>query len=234
MKKILSVDWDYFMLTNKKDRNHFPDMTTENFKQSITSYVWSTYYASYDKLKDIKIKEADYDYLLDLFNRQNNDIPVIIADSHFHIYDYIINNFKADNSLDIYNIDFHHDMFSEYINKQINCGNWLLKLWNDGYINCIYWANDEDSNTCKEDLLEVEIDSITGNFDVIYLAKSSVWSAPHLDIYFSELVYSIIAKFKNIIRYGELDEITFDRYPKIEQDSIKYKNVIKKLIRGVK
>ena len=127
---ILSLDFDYFLKFENDDTSvlsEFPD-GTEAFLQ-FNDAVWAirlAYKEVDDKIKTVKCNEDELAKVSVFLNGCNPDIPAMIANSHVHIYDFIISHAKQGQELRILNLDFHHDAYN--ISQELNCGNWVLKL----------------------------------------------------------------------------------------------------------
>jgi hypothetical protein len=219
--RILSIDWNYFAEATVDERFVlFPDIDNENISTKTINFIWTYKYSNSNTLKNtrvfnirelsnIPLKEKDFNILIDIIKNQNTKSKSYIANNHYCIYETIkeLNN----NNIELYNIDFHHHMFS--FNKNKNCGNWLYNLIYEGYIKKSFWIKDTFSNI--EDLKSTEIidiHEIQGDFDIIFLAKSSLWSPPHLDKYFNILVDVIMKKFNESMFYGDYVDLLSNRY----------------------
>ena len=127
---ILSLDFDYFLKFENDDTSvlsEFPD-GTEAFLQ-YNDIVWANRLATKeveDKIKTVKCNEDEFAKVYVFLNDCKADIPVMIANSHVHIYDFILSHAKQGQDLRILNLDFHHDAYNT--SQELNCGNWALKL----------------------------------------------------------------------------------------------------------
>lgn len=211
--KVLSIDWDYFIDASANERaTLFPDGGNEEIPPFLRNIIWATHYN--DKLRSIGIKENDYNVMKELI--ANNFEKIMIADSHKHIYEFITDDLE-DDEIDVYNIDFHHDLYGiNNIRRQdVDCGNWMVKLFDE--FDCNYfWINQEDSDKKLEnenfcDLKEMKIEDLKKeSFDVLYICRSSVWSPPHLDKYFIEAFCPLLEQTEIPVTYET--DIMEDRY----------------------
>ena len=168
----------------------------------------------------------EYDSLLELLSKQNRNCPVMIANSHSHIYGFIQSYLRG--TAQITNIDMHHDIIND--NAELDCGNWISKLIKDKVIaksspkeyNSIRWIANPislDTYGLSEDLdpqmqktlanlcqCKSIADIIDEKFDIIYLARSDNWSPPHLDTYFCDLVKKIKERFFDIVVEKSIDK----------------------------
>ena len=168
----------------------------------------------------------EYDSLLELLSKQNRNCPVMIANSHSHIYGFIQSYLRG--TAQITNIDMHHDIIND--NAELDCGNWISKLIKDKVIaksspkeyNSIRWIANPislDTYGLSEDLdpqmqktlanlcqCKSIADIIDEKFDIIYLARSDNWSPPHLDTYFCDLVKKIKERFFDIVVERGIDK----------------------------
>lgn len=209
--KVLSIDFDYFQKVDKSTiTNCYPDGI--DVPTDVSSIIWSGYYAnpkSSEQLQHVDILSEEFETLKSILTSNKNvkkSAPVMIANSHVHIYDFIhkmVPIFKAD-GVNIVNIDMHHDMFNETGN--LDCGNWLSYITDDFKDNCnISWIANPTSIECygfktgELSNLPTSIQEIINcKFDIIFLCRSDNWLPPHLDIYFDELVQLIANRFKHI------------------------------------
>lgn len=210
MKRILSVDWDYFINASDEERLAlFPDGGNEELSESIKNFIWDSLYRD-PKLKEIGIREDDYSTLVEM-SEQYFDGDCIVADSHKHIYDAIMEITTADEEFEVINIDFHHDLY-DYRTREgrVNCGNWGTILKEDRP-NCKFvWVKHPNSDTRVIGGGEVDAEIIEFKdfiyrytllhyiqFDLVYLCRSAMWSPPHLDQKFIDIVNNLAQKKNN-------------------------------------
>ena len=209
--KVLSIDFDYFQNVDVDTiRNCYPDGIDLSTK--LSSIVWAGYYAN-DKTKcqlgNVTILDDELNKLRRILTSRNNtrvSTPVLITNSHVHIYDFIHKHARKFNATDvnIVNIDMHHDLFNN--NPELDCGNWLSHIHDDFKDHCnISWIANPISKKCydfNETLNRIVLDSIDSirdcKFDIIFLCRSDNWLAPHLDTYFNDLVKLISLRFANV------------------------------------
>lgn len=188
MKRFLSVDWDFFIDATADQRySLFPDGGNENLPSSLRDYIWDTHYA-YEELMSIKVS-GEYESFLKICKEFKGVCS--IADSHKYAYDFIMENTTPDEEFEVYNIDFHHDLYNYVTSnlEKVNCGNWGTVLRQERPHMKYLWVKREDSDTS-----DVSVDSMSFSqfsqlfpgrinkyFDFLYLCRSSVWSPPHLD-----------------------------------------------------
>lgn len=228
MKKILSIDWDYFMDCNKEERVYlFPDGGRE-YSPKLMDIIWASYYKDTGKdfikknTKDIKIDDGYFSYL-NVWSEMKDLSETIFASSISHLSIIsLVNEFDIEN-IELINIDYHHDCYN-HMKEEKNCGNWLIYLLNNFNIKA-KWIKRKDSDLKGlPDKLEVKKDlSIIKNFnpDYIFLTKSNIWSPPHLDNKFLELLYNLSSNTKNHLTYSNSEELT-DRYNNIKNLSKDY------------
>lgn len=209
--KVLSVDFDYFQkVTVDTIRNYYPDGI--DLPTELSTIVWSGYYANdrtRNKLSSVTILNDELNLLRKLLTSKDNfrvSTPVLIANSHACIYDFIheyIDIYDA-TDVNIVNIDMHHDFFNNH--ETLDCGNWLSHIYNDYPNHCnISWIANPVSNLCYE--FDQTLNSIVQNsirsiqdfkFDILFLCRSDNWLAPHLDCHFDNLVKLISLRFPNV------------------------------------
>ena len=133
----------------------------------------------------------------------------MIANSHKEIIELISDSIAlalCDGiSIEVDNVDFHHDRFDNGSN--LNCGNWVL--WLDDLVDLKYrWVSRKDSER-GEELCEIGISDLREDYDYIFLCKSDVWSPPHLDKKFNELQRLLVSL--GVPTYRE-NGINYSRY----------------------
>lgn len=204
MKRFLSIDWDFFVDATMTQRLvMFPDGGNESLGTTFSNYIWDTLYRN-PELQTIKVS-TDYKKLLKICEEYYGQC--LITDSHKHIFDLIMDNTTFNEEFEVYNIDFHHDMYNYRTGKEkINCGNWGSILKNEDRPNMkFFWIKREDSDTRVIGDVEVDAKLITmgqlthkfnsksfSGFDFLFMCRSSVWSPPHLDKYFVKVVEELM------------------------------------------
>ena len=213
---ILSLDFDYFLKFENDDTSvlsKFPD-GTEAFLQ-FNDAVWATHLAYKeveDKIKTVKCNEYELAKVSVFLNACKADIPVMIANSHVNIYDFILSHAKTGQELRILNLDFHHDAYNT--SQELNCGNWVLKLKERTANPVLYqWITSDNGWKTSEGTIPrfvqeayrfksfVEYLSWNKDYkpDLIFLCRSDVWVPPHLDGYFDKLMRFAASHFDNVI-----------------------------------
>ena len=190
MKKFLSIDWDFFIDADFDQRSLlFPDGGDEN--SSLSKYIWDSLYRNPELTK---VGVSDYGTLLTILN--NFSGQCYFADSHRYAYDFIMDRTSPDEEFEVYNIDFHHDLYNYRTgNERVNCGNWGTILREDRPNMKFIWVKKPDSDPMTIGNFEVDCDmwdieqfreyiKHNPDFDFLYMCRSSIWSPPHLDKYF--------------------------------------------------
>ena len=192
MKRFLSIDWDFFVGATALQRALlFPDGGNENLHTDLRKYVWDSRYRD-PELSEIKVI-YEYRTLLKIFREFKG--KCFIADSHRFAYDFIMENTSPDEEFEVYNIDFHHDLYNYRTgDERVNCGNWGTILREDRPNMKFVWVKREDSETMTIGDVEVDAemmdvkhfvsifkDGVAKHFDYLYFCRSAVWSPPHLD-----------------------------------------------------
>ena len=212
MKRFLSIDWDFFIDATADDRALlFPDGGTENMPDSIKKYVWDSRYGD-PRLEEIEVDSDALKYIQKLCRTFCG--KCFIAESHKYAFDFIMDNTTPDERFEVYNIDFHHDLY-DFGYKRVNCGNWVAKL-NDKRPHMKYvWVSRPDSEI-KADTLRMSFDAFKNRcgkdsselFDHLFLCRSDMWSPPHLDSYFRRLVRTLFSNQFAEVRYEQgIDKI---------------------------
>ena len=201
IKKFLSIDWDYFIDATADERLIlFPDGGNENMPDSIKRYVWDSRYSD-PRLEVIDVDLEALKYIQKLCRSFSGQC--YITESHKYAYDFIMGNTNPDEQFEVYNIDFHHDLY-DFGHKRVNCGNWVTKLQEKRPNMKYMWVSRADSERLSK--AEVKVAFIQMTFDAfisrcnnefkglpnhLFLCRSDMWSPPHLDKYFRRLVRTL-------------------------------------------
>ena len=196
---VLSIDWDYFIGCDCLTRlMKFPDGGNENLSPWLQTLVWNTRYNDLylhtkgaESLSSIPVFDPAYKDMCK-FLRSSRRIRTYAAESHSMIYPLVEDLFNKYDEVEVWNLDFHHDMFVTGGNS-LDCGNWLRFFADLKPDANITWVRREDSDT---DSLFGEfpyhhtthISEIQGEFDLVFLCFSSPWTPPHLYDKFVEMV----------------------------------------------
>jgi hypothetical protein len=206
-RKILSIDWDYFIDASLDERSlYFPDGGNEELSMHIQNIIWVSRYMKIKDRKsliDFEVRKKDITTLQHIL-LDNSEAITLIADSHKHIYEFIheLREKYGWGKIDITNIDYHHDLFD--IGEGINCGNWFNHLINEGIVGNSTWIKHSDSDTStmvgkieeKTSLKDIENEG----FSAIFLCRSNMWSPPHLDAEFNKVVSLIKRRFTSGVK----------------------------------
>ena len=189
MKRILSIDFDYFINTGIYTRNEkFPD--GEDHLANVQD-IWLNHYLKYPEIHNIGVTLNFHNYCRALRSLEKG--KVLIADSHADIVK-VFNDIDVDERLEVVNIDFHHD---NYITggDTLDCANWVRHLMTKRPNTKFYWVRREDSETVS---LEGEFPYPHGieylntlDFDYVFLCFSPEWTPPHLRPYFNDLCRAV-------------------------------------------
>lgn len=208
--KILSIDFDFFQCVEKETLYTYPDGHDLSTEMSI--FVWTHHYANPQEeklLNKVSVNQKLLDEMKEIIiNNKSEEVdkPTMVANSHKHIYDFIVKNYnpKKHNGIDLVNIDMHHDMFND--NPELDCGNWITHI-TERYPNYqMTWI----ANPISEEMygfgekikhyVKTDFESIKDKqFDIIFLCRSDTWLPPHLDDKFDELYQCIIENYYNVL-----------------------------------
>lgn len=206
---VLSIDFDYFQgVTKDILTTCYPDGI--DLPTPLSSVVWCSHYAhpyTAEKLESVGILEQELDYLKQILHQTlSQNTPVMICNSHVHIYDFIHEHMKQRHAkqLAVTNIDLHHDCFND--NSELDCGNWISHLKSEYHANCkIRWIHNPISLSVfgLDDLQGLPVYNsishvLNESFDIVFLCRSDNWLAPHLDPYFQDIRDIIFQTCENI------------------------------------
>lgn len=209
---ILSIDFDFFQNVTLDVLGAYPDgvdNTTE-----LSEFIWGEIYSGIDadKIKQVTIRKDEINLIKQIFLKQKKKIPVMVTNSHKHIYDFIHEHADINEPLKLVNIDMHHDMFNnnaELETPVLDCGNWVTFITNE-YKTDFSWIanpvssemfglNNVDAGEDIDRLIPLSVDCIKNiQFDAIFMCRSDTWTPPHLDRYFSELCSCLLKKFGTV------------------------------------
>lgn len=212
--KVLSIDYDYFQKVSIETiKKHYPDGV--DLPTKITEITWSSHYANPYSAKPLKAVEVNWEELetmQDILDNQRTDLPVLITNSHVHIYDFIHEHCKTE-KLFLTNVDMHHDMFND--NPKLDCGNWIKHIQNDygeenvglrwisNPISCevFGFGENERNMECKgQKVFPTSVSDISDiQFDLVFLCRSDTWTPPHLDVGFEVLVETCVEHFDKVL-----------------------------------
>lgn len=220
--KVLSIDWDYLVNATTTQRMRlFPDGGSETLPVMVQDIVWSSRYGENEELEkigvDIKALELLKKFILKTCSKSTY---CMVYDSHKWCFDEVISRLHSNQSIEVVNIDYHHDLYRNDFLNEVDCGNWVNCLFetnvyrNGKKSDKYYWVHRKDSDMLSEPKEYVktktieELSTLEGfEFDLLFICRSSVWSPPHLDKGFIEFYQWID---KNITR-AEVN-ITGSRY----------------------
>ena len=209
---ILSIDFDYFQNVVLSDLYAYPDGIDNN--TAMSEIIWGGIYGgvSGEAIEQITIRKTELNGAKRLIRKQKRNIPVMITNSHKHIYDFIHKYADVDEPLRLVNVDMHHDMFNDGLELDdpvLDCGNWVSFIIKEYKTNFTWIANPvsskmyglghiETKNTIDK-LISTSLKHIKDmQFDAIFLCRSDTWTPPHLDCYFTELCACMLDHFGEI------------------------------------
>lgn len=225
--RILSIDWDYFINATCNQRTYlFPDGGNENIGEYLSNIIWQTRYVQAnsmgdERIENIGIREDAYNMIFRTFKQSP---CYICCDSHKELGNFILNmmsnNSNAKNDvLEITNIDHHSDCYD--IGEELNCGNWVNKVFEKCPDAKLVWVGNEDSSFDIPDSMKdcdikttTLLDCLSERYDVVFLCRSGIWSPPHLDKWFRKLDRFLSKRCNE----SSLKEPMIDRWPAIQND----------------
>ena len=187
-RRILSIDFDYFLDTDIDTRNDkFPDGQDDIPPNELES-LWNYFYDKYPEILNIGVIN-DFYICCDILSHLRPD-KVFIADSHKDIAE-LFPLIDPEDDLEVINVDFHHDNYISSGDK-LDCANWVRHLKIQRPNTEIKWIKREDSDS--NSLLgefpyeqTEDLNTIEGGFDYVFLCFSPEWTPPHLRSYFRTL-----------------------------------------------
>ena len=193
-KRVLSVDFDYFVNCSAEFRDEcFPD-PNENNSPQLTEFLWYNRTNYYPAISALGVTE---EYIaLRKFLKEDNGYYFYNAESHGRIMNMIYYLFPKDTTtLEVVNVDYHHDRYAG-ASDRIDCGNWLRILLEERPDTEVLWVRREDSVI----LLEypyfdtTDFSDVKGHFDAVFMCFSPEWTPPHLRKKYDSIINNIIPR----------------------------------------
>lgn len=193
--RILSIDFDYFINTDIETRNDlFPD-GYDNLYEEFLKRLWTEFYLEHPQLKDIDVIDSYNDLVKHMQDRNYVlDKNLFVASSHGDI-NKILKDIPTEEPIDIVNVDFHHDYYHVFSSdNELNCGNWVRRLYEKRSDANITWVRRHDSDVRTLDgefphkiIIEDIASILTKEYDIMFLCLSPEWTPPHLYKFFYSL-----------------------------------------------
>ena len=206
--KVLSIDFDYFQKADKGVLTEcYPDGV--DLGTAVSNMVWSSHYANPHLEKRIRSVKADTQGLSDAITiicNQRNDIPVMVVNSHKHIYQFILDNLNGYDGVDLTNVDMHPDYKNN--NPALDCGNWISHLEKAVPKLKLTWiANRVSKEVFGLSGLPVDYDFSkikNKKFDLVFVCRSDNWFPPHLDDAWVDFLSVIKSQFNSMMVNNEI------------------------------
>lgn len=204
--RVLSVDFDFFQRVSADTvQKCYPD--GRDLSPALSLTVWHAHLSvpqEAEKIRKVTVDRKRMEQLKKIIRRQDPSIPVMVVQSHVHIYHFILSHMAGYSRCDITNIDMHHDMFNG--NPTLDCGNWISHI-KQAIPKCkITWiANrtSEEAYGLKGLPVKYELDELMDRqFDLLFLCRSDAWLPPHLDDRFLEVLAVIRRTFPKMTTDG--------------------------------
>ena len=245
---ILSIDWDYYLKASMRERvTLFPDTPNDYLPQDLQQIIWSGLYAN-DRLGLIDCNMGDIRLTKQVFDQSGHDTFTAVCCDHkylyYHIHNYVnnlVNMSCVKNTdeveLNLINVDFHHDIYDSNLSK-IDSGNWLRHIM-DEFKGHYQWICRTDSDM-PDDMHDLDISHDIGkiagrDYDIIFICRSDMWSPPHLDRNFMDMISPLKNRgIKFIQKYNNIKLPLRDRYPKIKSDAEIIKSTYDKFMPQIK
>lgn len=193
---ILSIDWDYFIdATYKERRSYFPDGTTDELHPDIQSVVWASRYAEEPEIEHLGVTDH-FDQICKFLSNMKRPTEMMLCDSHLHAHDFILRNVKRDEEIAVVNIDFHHDLYENWMDSnRPYASDWALKLKKQLPHMSLKWVKHVDSEMPKKHIATIPFEkAMERNYDMVFLCRSGAWSPPHLDEKFIEMADVLLSR----------------------------------------
>ncbi|SHK73811.1 hypothetical protein SAMN02745163_04377 [Clostridium cavendishii DSM 21758] len=210
MKKyLLSIDWDYFIYTKKENWGSYIESN-----RNIINLWYKRYFQFKEQGKDFKkafLLSAGVNTFWKELNKHfvfKSDAHIYVSDSHALAYDVAKEN-ECDG---IYLFDAHSDLGYgglESLEFEVNCANWLGKLFKDKYINEADIIYSPFTIESPDDFKEISnaynvnfmsINNIKKNTEIseLHICRSGAWTPPWLDSKFLKFIKEAKLPYKVI------------------------------------
>ena len=146
---------------------------------------------------DYVTSNVNFNNIINYFFNYIDDVPlqnITFSQAHSNIFYTLDPILKNNHSIDIVNIDHHHDIFyPESPKNSFNSSNWLgFYLEKKNFINNVYWLANFDSNRTNYDdwvTITYDINELKFNkFDYIFVCNSPNFSNSLSEAAFSALI----------------------------------------------
>lgn len=212
IKRILSIDFDYFLQATKEALKSFPDGIDRSTE--LSTLIWASHYLDGKQgtlTRSVGVLSDELDCIKRILQKQSSDCPVMIAQSHVHAYDFVHDIVSEDDELRLVNVDMHHDIVND--NEKLDCGNWISHLLKEYDIGLTWVANpvslemfgldkDRKENRAFRGIVQKNLSKIEEKnyaFDGVFLCRSDIWTPPHLDSVFHSLCDTIADHFNSVV-----------------------------------
>lgn len=189
--KILTIDWDFFISVDTETRNDlYPNNTSGMLDSKPDNSLWDSV-----DLSTTGFCVNDYDRIYSaiestkfIFN------SAFLSENHGEMYR-IAHRLGVDNITNITNVDFHHDLYVGCSHEPC-CDNWGTLLLEENPNIKFDWLCRHDSNKYSfgnpVNATQITMESVIGdikqgNFDIIHLCRSDLYSPPKFDSEFFKL-----------------------------------------------
>lgn len=186
---VVSIDFDIIM---EPDINLYNDWIEGDL--GVNDFI-----KEHKLLENLKANLSIYEYLTRFLIQAIKQIDakkVYFINSHDTIVKYI-----DDKSINLWNIDHHHDI--AYTDENValpvvncNCGDWVKFLFDGRMIKEYTWIGNPNSLEPNEEvqkyykykhkmLQEFNLEKLVGNIDVLFICKSPEWLPEHYEPLFN-------------------------------------------------
>lgn len=118
IKRILSIDFDYFLQATKEALKSFPDGIDRSTE--LSTLIWASHYLDGKQgtlTRSVGVLSDELDCIKRILQKQSSDCPVMIAQSHVRAYDFVHDIVSEDDELRLVNVD----MIWGLLGLQIRC-----------------------------------------------------------------------------------------------------------------
>ncbi|MFH1632408.1 MAG: hypothetical protein ABIG63_00150 [Chloroflexota bacterium] len=233
MKRILSIDWDYFFRIppDDEDWEALYDWGGKENSLYIDGVIWLLRAASFYELgRELPGTTSEELGFWDRF-RFNPGCELVVVDSHADIIQHIDSQVA-----EVISFDAHHDAYnpadSVISNGFVTCENWAsLAVANDIKVSVRYpfWRAANPDAKPKEKGLRRQIDTpkqcLRRPFDLVFVCRSGAWTPPWLDQSFFAFIdacpvgrrkVSVLPRTIDMEEAKKMAEVTLDFYAAIK------------------
>jgi hypothetical protein len=208
-KCLLSIDWDYFIDTQKENWGSYIESNKNIINLWYKRYIqWNEKGKNIEKFFQLSSEVNSFWDRIKKFFEFNKDVQVYVSDSHALSY----NIAKKSGCSRVWLFDAHADLGYDglsSLNFEVNCANWLGKLLKNKIVNEANIIYSPYTKEKPEDFKQINsvynVQFIQLNalkkkckVPVIHICRSGAWTPPWFDEKFFQFIKNLEISYKNL------------------------------------